>query len=976
MRLLAAMGSVAGILATALWSAGGELPHPVPTAAAGVAQGGTALPAGSGVSQDIKVACSPAVTPAQIEADWLRQDELRGAAQSAKPSTQEDAAGGVDGIKNGKWGFHTEYEPNPWWQVDLGQPVALDRVVLYNRTELAERNNHIMVLLSTDGRAFQKVFQNQGTVFYGYSDQKPLVVPLGGTQARYVRLQLPGTSYFHLDEVEVYAVGRKDNIALHKLADQSSTSQWSVRHKRPASERAYPTAVVIERGRKLAAALRQLGARIDAEAAALEQAAERFRSLPGGAPEALRREVYFQARWAVRRLALANPLLNFDSILFVKRAPTMFPHMSDQHYGWWSRPGGGIYVLEGLRSGQARVRCLTSDMPEGNFAGPDISYDGRRVLFAYCRWYPHVSAVRNKVDKEKLPDDSFYHIYAMNVDGTGRRQLTRGRYDDFDPRWLPDGQVVFLSTRKGTAIQCGRASAAATEENPACPDSYVRCGGDAFRPVAVFTLHVMDSQGRNIRPISAFENFEWTPSVGRDGRIFYARWDYIDRFNGPFMSLWSTNPDGTNAQLVYGNFTVRPQCVFEARSIPNSHRMVFTASAHHSITGGSLVLLDRTRGSEFEAPLSRLTPEVVFPETEGWPEHYYANPYPLSEQFFLVAWSDRPLPPHTICTDDRNPVNASGIYLFDAFGNLELLHRDPAISSQYPLPIVSRPRPPVLPDTVAWQGRPEGRFLVQDVYRGLEGIPRGAARRLRIVAVPPKVQPNMNTPVLGVSAEDPGKFVLGTVPIESDGSAHFRVPAGVPVFFQVLDEKGLALQTMRTLTYVMPQQTQACIGCHEPRDTSPPVGKVPLAALKEPSRVTPGPPGSWPLRFDQLVQPVLDRACVRCHSPQSGNKGQSLDLTPERAYQSLISFGGEDLKKKAFERDRSVPGQCTAATSKLYALLTQPGGHEGVQLAPEDLQRLVLWMDTYAHRLGSFSPEQEQQLQRLRQAWSDLLAGP
>lgn len=975
MRRFAVLAGLAGLWLTQAWAPGGELPGTSP-AATSIGQGTSAAGAASVSSPGAEPPALPATTPEQIEADWLRQDELRGSAQSAKPSTQEDAAGGVDGVKNGKWGFHTENEANPWWQVDLGQVVELDRVVLYNRTELAERNSRLMVLLSADGRSFRKVFQNPGTVFYGYSDQKPLVVRLEGAQARFVRLQLPGTSYFHLDEVEVYAVGQPANIALHKPADQSSVSQWSVRHKRPTAERKYPTAAVIERGRKLAGALRQLGPRIEAHAAALEQAAERFRSLSPSAPESAHREVYFQARWAVRRMALANPLLNFDSILFVKRAPTMFPHMSDQHYGWWSRPGGGIYLLEGLHSAQPRVRCLTAGMPEGNFAGPDISYDGRRVLFAYCRWYPHVSSVRNKVDKEKLPDDSFYHIYEMNIDGTGRRQLTRGRYDDFDPRWLPNGEIVFLSTRKGTAIQSGRASAAATEENPACPDSYVRCGGDAFRPVAVFTLHVMDGQGRNIRPISAFENFEWTPSVGRDGRIFYARWDYIDRFNGPFMSLWSTNPDGTNAQLVYGNFTVRPQCVFEARSIPNSHRMVFTASAHHSITGGSLVLLDRTRGSEFEAPLTRLTPEVMFPETEGWPEHYYANPYPLSEQFFLVAWADRPLPPHTICTDDRNPVNASGIYLFDAFGNLELLHRDPAISSQYPLPVMPRPRPPVLPDMVAWQGRAEGRFLVQDVYRGLEGIPRGAARRLRIVAVPPKVQPNMNTPVLGVSAEDPGKFVLGTVPIESDGSAHFRVPAGVPVFFQVLDEKGLALQTMRTLTYVMPQQTQACIGCHESRDTSPPLGKVPLAALKEPSRLTPGPPGSWPLRYDQLVQPVLDQACVRCHRPQSGNKGESLDLTAERSYQSLISFGGEDLKKKAFERDRSIPGQCTAATSKLYRLLSQPGGHEGVRLDPESLERIVLWMDTYAHRLGSFSPEQEQELQRLRQVWSDLLAGP
>jgi hypothetical protein len=317
-----------------------------------------------------------------------------------------------------------------------------------------------------------------------------------------------------------------------------------------------------------------------------------------------------------------------------------------------------------------------------------------------------------------------------------------------------------------------------------------------------------------------------------------------------------------------------------------------------------------------------------------------------------------------------------GVYLYDAFGNLELLHRDPAISSQYPVPVIARPKPPGLPNNVDWAAAQEGKFLLQDVYRGLDGIPRGAAKRLRIVAVPPQVQPHMNAPVLGVSAEDPGKFVLGTVPIEEDGSACFRVPSGVPVFFQVLDEKGLALQTMRSLSYVMPQQTQGCIGCHEHRDSAPPTGRMPLAAAR-PSRITPGPEGSWPLRYDQLVQPVLDRACVSCHKAGSDNaKAAALVLTADKSYQSLMGFGGEDLKKVAFERDRSIPGECTAMKSKLYALLSDAKGHEGLRLDAASLDRLVLWMDTYAQRQGSFSEKQEGELRELRKTWSDLLVRP
>ncbi|MCH5374002.1 MAG: hypothetical protein JJ992_08500, partial [Planctomycetes bacterium] len=567
-------------------------------------------------------------------------------------------------------------------------------------------------------------------------------------------------------------------------------------------------------------------------------------------------------------------------------------------------------------------------------------------------------------------------VFEMNLDDATVRQLTRGRYDDFDARYLPDGHIVFVSTRKGTALQTGKASAVSSAAST-CPDSYVRCGGGNHRPVAVFTLHRMDADGGNLCAISAFENFEWLPSVASDGRILYARWDYIDRFNGHFFSLWSTNPDGTNGQLVYGNYTMRPQAIFEARSVPDSTKLIFTATAHHSITGGSLVMLDRTKGSEFERPLMRLTPEVCFPETEGSPEHYYAHPWPLSERYYLASWADRRLPPHTLMAPDdpRNPPNACGIYLYDAFGNLTLLHRDPQISSVTPIPMRSRPRPPVLPDLVRWDDAQKGTFFVQDVYQGLDGIPRGSIRELRIVAVPPKVQPQMNEPSLGVSREDPGKFVLGSVPVESDGSAFFEIPSGIPVFFQAVDREGLAVQTMRSLTYVQPGQTLACVGCHEHRDTAPVSGGVPLAVARGPSLLAAGPEGSWPLRFDRLVQPVLEQQCVRCHRPDSADPAAAaVDLSAAKSYVSLLEFGDGDLRKLAFERDRSIAGEMPARASRLYRLLTGPQGHYDVQLSAEDLRRLITWMDTYAQRVGSYSEQQEQQLIEFRERCSALLA--
>jgi hypothetical protein len=945
--------------------------------------------------KEISAQISPLLTSEKIEADWLHQEELRNistVSTDGKVTPEQDAIGACDGIKDGGIGFHTENENKPWWQIDLGKRMALDRLVLYNRCDLAERTSRIIVLLSPDGGNFKQVYQHDGSTFFGYTDNKPLLIKLQGARSRYIRLQLPSKSYFHLDEVEIYAPDSNHNIALGKPATQSSISQWSKSHFQKQLHNFLRIDEVVQRGLKLADSLQQLGVDTAGQTRTLKSIAEKTSNLQWDTPENIQRALYIQARRAVREMAFNNPLLDFDTILFVKRAPGTLPHMSDQYYGWWSRPGGGIYLLENFKSEKPRMRCLTESCSAGSFLRPELSYDGTKVLFAFCRYYPHVAGME-KVDKDKLPEDAFYHIFEMNIDGTGTRQLTYGRYDDFDARYLPaetrhPGQsnhdIVFLSTRKGQFVQCSMAGSASTNQTT-LPDSYVRCGGDNKRPCAVFTLHSMDSNGENLRPVSAFENFEWTPSIAHDGNIIYARWDYIDRFNGHFMSLWSTNQHGSNPQLVYGNFTEKPQCIFEARAIPNSHKLIFTAAAHHSIEGGALALLDRSRGTEGTGPITRLTPDVCFPEAEGWAPTYYANPYPLSEQFYLVAWSDRPLPPHrgsSQVTGSQNPVNALGLYLYDSFGNLELLYRDPEISSMYPIPLRRREKPSIHPDTVDWEGTQEGRFIVLDVYKGLQNqsqasntIRHGSIKQLRIIGVPPKTQPHMNTPSLGVSKEDPGKFVLGTVPVEKDGSAYFRVPSGISVFFQALDENGLAVQTMRSLTYVQPGQTLSCIGCHESRQLVPPVAAQPLAVQREPSKITPGPKGSWPLRFDRLVQPVLDKSCVSCHQPDSTNEiAARLDLSPAVSYENLLSFANKDLEKLAFEKDRSIIGECPAAQSKLLKALENGKGHEDLQLNDDDFTRLVTWMDVYAQRLGSFSEQQEEQLQELRQRMTPLLA--
>jgi len=230
----------------------------------------------------------------------------------------------------------------------------------------------------------------------------------------------------------------------------------------------------------------------------------------------------------------------------------------------------------------------------------------------------------------------------------------------------------------------------------------------------------------------------------------------------------------------------------------------------------------------------------------------------------------------------------------------------------------------------------------------------------------------MNFPEIGVTRDDPGKFVLGSVPVDPDGSAFFRVPSGVSFFFQALDAEGTAVQTMRSAVYVQPGQTTTCVGCHEPRNTSPP-NLSPTAPGREPSKITPGPEGSWPLDYGVLVQPVLEAHCVACHRP--GGKDAKFDLTAEKSYSAMVGYGKPSLREHVMARylaGRSIPGAGAAAASPLLKLLK--AGHYDVKLPSDAWERLTVWMDTYGQRQGHFSSDQEKRLRDLRETMRPMLS--
>jgi hypothetical protein len=661
-----------------------------------------------------------------------------------------------------------------------------------------------------------------------------------------------------------------------------------------------------------------------------------------------------------RRIALGNPLAKVAPLLFVKRAPASFSHQLTQYYGRYARPGGGLFVLPAPGESMACRRLAGQEPGAGSYQHPEVSHDGRRVLFAYCA-----------LDSRR-PYARYYHLYELPADGGRPRRLTDGPYDDFSPRYLPDGRIVFVSTRRGGFHRCG---------SPGCP---------------VYTLTVANADGSGIRLLSYHETQEWDPAVLHDGRILYTRWDYVDRHAVFGEHLWTTRPDGTAPAAFYGNLTRNPVGTWEARPVPGSHRVMATAAAHHAMTSGSIVLVDPDRGCDGLAPLTRLTPDVPFPESEfpvgrwsnrsgvrhrrpdppenrRWPGHSYRTPFPLSERYFLAAYSYAAL----IGEPSPNPVNMFGLYLVDRFGNKELLYRDMNISSLWPVPLRPRRRPPVLPSRCEPTGPCEGTFVLQNVYAASPPLPAGSVRRLRITQVLPKTTEGRDRPAVGLAGGAPGKQVLGTVPVEPDGSAHFTAPAGVPLLFQALDDRGQAVQVMRSATYLQPGETASCIGCHEPR-TAAALPPTSLRALRRAaSCIRPAPDGARPFSYPLLVQPVLDRHCVRCHSAAPGRKppkGVVLTGEPQGHYTASYNALARRVPVSSDTNGESLsrPGRFGARGSGVMRmLLRKEKGHTALALTAEDIERLATWMDTNALFYGTFDPADQRRQQHGRR-----IAGP
>ena len=658
-------------------------------------------------------------------------------------------------------------------------------------------------------------------------------------------------------------------------------------------------------------------------------------------------------------LSLSQPALDDSPWLFCKRAQPSYSHLVGQYFGWRQRPGGGLFVLEKPGCSLAVHDVVGPQLPCGSFLEPRLSYDGRRIAFSFVACSAETPDSRTLPVNEEGGEERYYHLYEIGVDGHGLRQLTSGRYDDLMPCYLPDGGIAFVSTRRR---------------------SYSRCFGPNFsKRWHSFTLHRLDDAGGEPRILSLNDVSEWFPAVANTGEILFARWDYIDRDAVTHQNLWSMRPDGTNPVAVWGNAAPKPNCTFQAKPIPGSRKLVFIASAHHAVTGGPVCLLDPGIDPNSLDAITRVTPGP-FPEAEsGTIPEYYESPWPLSETQFLVAYSRDRLIFEGEHMHNPNPDNALGLYLLDAAGNRELIYRDPQIGSTCPMPLRPQLRPPVLPSAILAGAPPQGEMVVANVYQGLGDVAQGSIKELRIVQIFPKATWLSNSPRIGIAGEENARAILGTVPVQADGSARFLVPAHKPLLFQALDAQGNAYQTMRSTTSVQPGEHTSCVGCHEHRMSAPPAPMAgSLLALRRPATpIEPGELGGRPFSFVEVVQPVLDRHCVGCHGGEKTEQAIDLTATAQqgftRSYWSLCGNVGGKAPASAHEvlvprfvmrnqiQMTSPGGALGARGSRLMKLLRD--GHAGVQLSDSELRRLAAWIDCNAVFYGSFDPkEQSRQL--------------
>jgi len=726
--------------------------------------------------------------------------------------------------------------------------------------------------------------------------------------------------------------------------------------------------------------------------------------------DAPRKQLYLDLCALRREIVLANPLLDFDDLLFMEvsdageylQRATDAPQRSNPHVF----SGGGLYVMKNWRSPSPRVvdLCAEATPENGDYRGrslsggcfhtPSLAFDGRTVYFSWADPTAEPDCGRNR------GLGRYSRIFRINTDGTGLRQLTFGPFNDFDCCELPDGRLAFMSTRR---------------------EGYDRC--IAYRP-ATF-LHSMRPDGSDILCLSFFETHEWECSVDNQGMIVYTRWDYVDRHVHSSHAFWRCYPDGRDPRAPHGNYYFpvfdprKPQPAYAVaadllaganrprwlstpvtemsiRAIPGtSGKYTAIAAGHHNPGIGMLFRIDLSKPDDYRhSQVARITQNPYCTDGDQ-PSHscLWATPCPLSEDFYLVGFLDR-------------------LYVLDRFGNRELIHqmkrsrelsatKNPwldtvnagrAKSGQpplerldlwefdgnnirwrpvWPLPVRPRTLPPVLP-TETWQsaersgteGHGPATLAVLNVYDSDVPLPQGTkVKWLRIVQILPTSSGQYKRVSPGNQGATVSRLPLGVVPVEADGSVYCEAPIERGIYFQLLNEGGLAAQSMRSLTYVHPGERLVCVGCHEPYGRAPTVAeRGPLALRRAPSKIQPEfPEGVVPPDYEKQIVPIFERTCVACHTREGKGPAKVADfhlggLNPRKTdgatakpRPAWVQWGWTANSGRGFAR--STPGHVGAMGSLLWKHI-QERLHA---FTPEQLKRLAWWMDLSCPLEGGYN---------------------
>jgi len=609
-------------------------------------------------------------------------------------------------------------------------------------------------------------------------------------------------------------------------------------------------------------------------------------------------------RWGnLRKQAVQSWLGRYGvkEIIFATRQVDGDGHWYANFSYWSNKPernmyhNGGRLCRMNLETGEI-VNLI--DDPEGGVRDPQVHYNAQKILFSW-----------------RKGGQPFFHLYEINIDGTGLRQITSGDYDDLEAAYLPDGGIVFCSSRCNRMVNCW------------------------FVRVAV--IHRCDADGSNIRALSTNIEQDNTPWVLPDGRILYQRWEYIDRSQVQFHHLWTMNQDGTGQMVYYGN--MHPDTVMlDAKPIPGTRKVLASFSPGHGRKehAGFVTVVDSGQGPDVKESARRISKDPI-----------WRDPFPLSEDCFMVA-GDK--------TDIR-VMNDRGESL--ELYNLPKVDRDRGLWVHEPRPLIARERERISFAQVDLASA-TGRVYLQDVNIGrkMEGVKRGEIKKLLVMEVLPKpvnFSGGMEPLTLG------GSFtlerILGTVPVEEDGSAYFELPAMRSLFFVALDENEMSVKRMQSFMSVQPGEVVSCIGCHENRAGAPPPARAGLAGQRAPSLLQPIADVPDVFDFPRDIQPILDRHCVACHSYEKSERGGPISggviLVGDRGPWYSHSYAMLTYRNQ-FADGRNAQGNRaprTIGSSASPILKKLAGEHHGVKATDHERKMVRLWIESAAVYPGSYA---------------------